>query len=117
MVNKRNIGSIYEQKACMYLRDNGYRILEVNYHCRFGEIDIIASKGGIITFIEVKYRKEKSMVHPLESVGFAKQKVISKCAKYYLTTKYRLNSSCQFDVIGFEGEDMAHIMNAFEYIG
>lgn len=117
MVNKRSLGGEYEKKACQYLVDNGYILLEMNYHCRFGEIDIIARKNGVITFVEVKYRKNKSMVSPLESVGYSKQKVISKCAKYYLTIKHFLNYGCQFDVIGFDGEEMSHVENAFEYIG
>ncbi len=117
MVNKRKIGSIYEQIACDYLKNQGYRIIHNNYHCRFGEIDIIAKKDDIITFIEVKYRKKKSMVNALESVGFAKQVVISKCAKYFLTVSGLLNQNCRFDVIGFDGEELKHIENAFEYIG
>lgn len=117
MTNKRKVGSDYENIACDYLRDNGYLILENNYHCRFGEIDIIAMKDAIIIFVEVKYRKNSSMVHALESVGYAKQVVISKCAKYYLMVKRKLDQGCQFDVIGFEGEELIHIQNAFEYIG
>lgn len=116
MINKRNLGNSYEQKASKYLKDNGYHILCENYYCRFGEIDIIARKDGVIIFVEVKYRNANSMVNSLEAVGYAKQKVISKCAKYYLTVKRCLNSACRFDVIGFQGEKIIHIENAFEYI-
>lgn len=117
MVNKRKVGSNYEQIASEYLLDHGYTILVNNYHCKFGELDIIAKKDDIITFVEVKYRKTKSMVDALESVGYRKQVVISKCAKYFLTVSRLLNQACQFDVIGFDGEELVHIKNAFEYIG
>lgn len=117
MTNRRKIGGNYEIKACEYLESKGYTVLENNYHCRFGELDIIARKGDTIIFVEVKYRKSKSMVHALESVGYSKQLVISNCAKYYLTVSKLFNSACQFDVIGFEGEELIHVKNAFEYIG
>lgn len=115
--NKRSLGGEYEQLAGAYLVNKGYQILEYNFRCRFGEIDLILLDNNTIVFVEVKYRKSKSMVHSLESVGYKKQIVISKCAKYYLMKKANLHRSCRFDVIGFEGDKLIHIENAFDYIG
>ena len=57
--NKRMEGSRYEQLAARYLEQKGMDVLELNYRCRTGEIDIIARDGGYLVFVEVKYRKTK----------------------------------------------------------
>ena len=114
MENKRQIGSDYEQKAVQYLQDNGYRILEKNYRNRSGEIDIIATKGGNLIFVEVKYRTTNIYGHPLEAVNWRKQQQIRKVARIYLMCHGRSEwTPCRFDVIAFEGENMTHIKNAF----
>ena len=55
-MNKRQLGTVYEQKAAAYLQQQGYEILECNFRCRIGEIDIIAREGEYLCFVEVKYR-------------------------------------------------------------
>ena len=57
--NKRMEGSRYEKLAARYLEQKGMDILELNYRCRTGEIDIIARDGEYLVFVEVKYRKTK----------------------------------------------------------
>ena len=114
MENKRQIGSDYEQKAMQYLQDCGYRILEKNYRNRSGEIDIIATKGGNLIFVEVKYRTTSMYGHPLEAVNWRKQKQIRKVAQFYLMCHGQSEwTPCRFDVIAFEGEKITHIENAF----
>lgn len=54
-MNKRNIGSLYEEKAVEYLKNNGFTVIVKNFRCPKGEIDIIAIKEDILRFIEVKY--------------------------------------------------------------
>lgn len=114
MENKRQIGSIYEQKAVAYLHKNGYSILECNFRNRSGEIDIIAQKNGYICFVEVKYRTTNTYGNPLEAVNDKKQSQIRKVAQYYLM-RHGLHewTPCRFDVIAFEGEKLTHIENAF----
>lgn len=114
--NKRTVGTSYEQTAGMYLRQKGLQILEYNYRCRFGEIDIIAKDNDYIVFCEVKYRNGCKSGHPLEAVDGRKQAVISKCAQYYLWTSGNLEMPCRFDVIGILDEEIFHIQNAFEYL-
>lgn len=113
-VNKRQMGTSYEIKAEEYLMQKGYHILERNFRSRSGEIDIIAKDGEYFCFIEVKYRTTRDYGSPLEAVDYRKQNQIRKVAQYYLM-KNKLSewTPCRFDVIGFEGEQMVHLENAF----
>lgn len=115
--NKRRIGARCEQEAGAYLEKQGYRIVRYNFRCRTGEIDIIAWDGEYLVFCEVKYRSGTATGHPLEAVGLKKQKVISKCAAYYLVTEHLGDVPCRFDVVGIEGNKITLVKNAFEYAG
>ena len=64
MTDKRLLGAFGEQRAALFLRENGYRILSANFRCEGGEIDVIAEKDGIICFVEVKTRTEGAMLPP-----------------------------------------------------
>ena len=75
-MNKRSVGSIYEQLAAEQLINMGYRVLIRNYRNRYGEIDIIARDGDTICFCEVKYRRDNGCGSALEAVGYSKQKRI-----------------------------------------
>ena len=114
MENKRLIGASYEVKAEEYLISKGYRILERNFRNRGGEIDIIAKKDEYFCFIEVKYRATDAYGSPFEAVDYRKQSQIRKVANYYLM-KNKLSewTPCRFDVIGFVGDELTHIENAF----
>lgn len=117
--NKRRLGSQYEHLAGFYLEKQGYVIIEYNWHCRSGEIDIIARDGAYLVFCEVKYRRTISAGHPLEAVDVRKQRVISRCANVYLTQKGLFDIPCRFDVIGILGEspyELTHVKDAFDYI-
>lgn len=115
--NNRKIGTFYEQKAGEYLESQGYQILEYNYRCRRGEIDIIARDGAYLVFCEVKYRKQTTAGNPLEAVTVRKQKIISQCALYYIVTHHLEHQPCRFDVVGVLADDITLIQNAFEYAG
>ncbi len=110
--NKRKTGTKYEKYASEYLKTRGYKILELNYRCHAGEIDIIADYEGCLVFCEVKYRYRKNTA--LEAVDERKQIKISRTALYYLTEKHIVNKECRFDVIGIEDKRINHIENAFE---
>lgn len=114
--NSRKIGNLYERKAAEYLEKQGLTILERNYRCRQGEIDLIAQDKGYLVFVEVKYRSGKSAGDSLEAVDQRKQKVISEVARYYLAVKCHSSEiPCRFDVIGIDGERSSWIKNAFEW--
>ena len=78
----RRLGLYGEDLACKYLQANGYTILERNFRCRrFGEIDIVASKAGVLSFIEVKTRCSSRYGKPVEAVTLAKQRHLDRVAQ------------------------------------
>lgn len=112
--NKRQIGALWEQAALAYLVENGYEILETNYRCKIGEIDIIGKNDGYLTFIEVKYRKNSSMGSPFEAINPVKQNTIRKTASYYmLCHNLGTNTACRFDAVGILGTEITLIKDAF----
>ena len=86
-MNRREIGAEYEQKAVRYLESVGYRVLERNYRCRLGEIDIIAMQDGYLCFVEVKYRGSHGQGYPEEAVNHRKQQKIIQTAEVYMKKK------------------------------
>lgn len=111
--NKRKTGAMYERAAGVYLEQIGYKVLEYNYRCRSGEIDIVAMDKDYLVFCEVKYRSDGKKGTPLEAVDVRKQKILFLCAMHYLKERHLENVPCRFDVIGIEGEETTHIKNAF----
>lgn len=114
--NKRETGSEYEKIAGEYLEKSGYQILEYNFRCRTGEIDIIARDGIYLVFCEVKYRSTEEKGHPFEAVSYMKQKKISKCAMYYLKKKGLYEVPCRFDVIGILDGNIQLLKHAFDFV-
>lgn len=113
-MNNRRVGAEKETLAAEYLEKSGYRILERNFYCRMGEIDIIARENDTLVFVEVKYRKAAGYGMPEEAVSTIKQKKIYKAAMYYIyKCKKSLDEPCRFDVIAVEGEEIRHYKNAF----
>lgn len=116
--NSRVVGSVYEKFAGEYLASLGYEILEYNFRCRSGEIDIVAKEGRYLVFVEVKYRDSGNSGSPLEAVTVKKQRTISKVASYYcLTHGCGEETPCRFDVVGVLGGEITLLRNAFEYQG
>ena len=112
--NKRTLGSRYEQMAADFLREQGAVIVEKNYRCRHGEIDLIVRDGRYLVFVEVKYRSSGRMGDPAEAVHYYKQQRIRQTARYYLySRRYGENTPCRFDVISILGDRIHWIRNAF----
>ncbi|MBI1911544.1 MAG: YraN family protein [Deltaproteobacteria bacterium] len=91
-----------EEEAERILKKQGYKIIEKNYRCRFGEIDIIAKDGDTIAFVEVKTRVNDRFGSPKSSVDYRKQKHITNASAYYLNEKGLDDSSVRFDVVSLE---------------
>ncbi len=118
MENRRRVGTFYEKQAAEYLKGLGYKILEQNFRCRLGEIDLIAEDGNVLVFLEVKYRRNARYGAPAEAVTLSKQKTICQTADYYrMSQKVPENRSCRFDVIAIEGTQTKIYKNAFPYRG
>ena len=73
-----------EEKTCEYLKMHGYRVIERNFRCRTGEVDIIALKGDTVHFVEVKTRSNTGYGFPAESVTREKQRRLLLAAKYFM---------------------------------
>lgn len=117
MKNQRQIGGEYEQIAGRYLESCGYQILEYNFRCHYGEVDIIAKHGEYVVFVEVKYRSSNKYGMPLEAITRRKQQTISKCAQVYLYRKHLGDAAVRFDVVGILGDEIEVIQNAFSFAG
>lgn len=115
---RKTLGVRGEEIARDYLRKLNYRIVEVNYRCRCGEIDIIARDSSTLVFIEVKTRRTATYGPPQLSVTPFKQRQISKAALTYLVKNRLETANARFDVIGIrlsEGSPkLDHIRNAFD---
>jgi putative endonuclease len=99
MYARHVIGKEGENIAVKFLIQKGYKIIERNFQCRQGEIDIIASDKNEIVIIEVKTRKCLKYGKPAEAVNENKQKHIYKAAEYYLYIKNLEKKYVRIDVI------------------
>ena len=116
MQNNRKVGDAQETRAVFELEKLGYKILQKNFRCRIGEIDMIALHKGYLVFIEVKYRKNRRAGYAAEAVNWKKQQIISRVADYYIRTHCRKIPSCRFDVVALDGDGVTIYENAFEYV-
>lgn len=112
--NRRKVGTAYEKEAVLFLQKKGYDILEQNYYCKYGEIDIVAKESGYLVFVEVKYRRSSGMGRPESAVNYKKRKHIIESARYYMYDKYKRDDiPSRFDVVAIQGELIHLIKNAF----
>ena len=93
----RQSGTWGEAEVAVWLRKHGYELLAHSYHCRFGEIDLIARKKGVISFVEVKLRSSVQYGLPREAVNARKQEKLRKTALCYLGER-ELDCPVRFDV-------------------
>ena len=118
MYIKKEIGNFGENIAEYYLKQNGYIILDRNFECRQGEIDIIALDKKEIVFIEVKTRRNNKYGTPSEAVNKIKQKHMLQAIKYYLYIRNLSEEFIRIDVIEVYIKDnvnkVNHIKQAFE---
>jgi putative endonuclease len=94
----RKKGRAAEQVAADYLESRGYRIVERNFQCAIGEIDIIAHHNGDLVFIEVRSGSSPRTVNPAYSINRTKQNKIAHVAQYYLS-RFRNVPPARFDVV------------------
>ena len=106
MVDKKVLGRKGEDRAVLYLKNNGYRILERNFKNKLGEIDIIAQHQDCICFVEVRARSGGlSHGDALESVGPIKQRRLSKLAVSFLKARDLWGRKARFDVVSVSLSD------------
>ncbi len=113
------LGERGETAACVFLKKNGYEILEKNYKCKIGEIDVIARRQGRLAFVEIKTRTSAQFGAPQEAVDLRKQEKIFKVAQWYMKEKKLVKTPVAFDVVAVlwkEGQapEMRLFADAFE---
>lgn len=114
--NRRAAGAGQEERAARWLEEQGFQILERNFYCRLGEIDLIAREGNCLVFLEVKYRKDRRAGYPAEAVDGRKQRKISRAAAYYChRNRVPETQACRFDVVSILGDQVELIRDAFAY--
>lgn len=112
------LGQEGERLAERYLRKKGYKLVERNYRCAVGELDLIVLDRRIVVFVEVKTRTGHGFGSPLEAVEFRKQRKMIQAAQFFLSAKGLQQREARFDVIGISwlGREpvLEHIENAFD---
>lgn len=113
-----SLGKKGEELALAQLKEMKYKILEKNYKCPLGEMDIIAREKDTLVFVEVKTRTTKDFGGPAAAVDARKQRQLSKVALHYLNQKKLNNVPARFDVVAVElftfPPHIEVIRNAFE---
>ena len=116
---KKFSGRKGEDLACVFLEKNGYRILERNFRCKMGEIDIVAAKEDSLCFVEVKARTRTDYGMPRDAVDRRKQQKLLRTAQLYLKLHpgYAQRFSPRMDIVEIlyreEGPYVRHTPNAF----
>ena len=101
-MKRRDTGILGEKLAKDFLKKRGYRILETNYRCPEGEIDIVAKHKDFLVFIEVRTKKSLEFGSPEESITPAKKERMKATAAYYQQTHHDLPPLWRIDVVAVE---------------
>lgn len=120
-ITRKQLGALGEQYAFEHLSQQGYRVLERNWRCRTGEIDLIAWDGALLVFVEVRTRSggSGSFGTPQESVDYRKQLQVMETAQLYVHSRQLQQHQLRFDVVSVitdkdgNKQSLDHIMNAF----
>ncbi|AFI83840.1 YraN family protein [Methylophaga nitratireducenticrescens] len=116
MAEHLHSGRQAEQLACDYLKKQGLKLIQRNFHCRRGEIDLIMQDGKTLVFIEVRYRRNAYHGSALESITGSKQSRIIITAQHYLMQS-GWSDNCRFDAIAItatQPDQILWIRDAFQ---
>lgn len=120
MNTRQQLGKQGERIATRYLQEHGYIILEKNYRCAFGEIDVIAQKDNLYVFVEVKTRYSKKYGLPQAAVNKKKRVTLQKVGWFYLKSHAQKNVKIRFDCVAIILDKVSgnilyfnHIQNIF----
>lgn len=116
--DRGRVGTFGESVAVRALKNAGYKILDINYRCKLGEIDVIAREGGTLVFVEVKARRSNRFGNPKMAVTQKKQRKVSMVALEYLKRNGISDEKARFDVVAVSlrssQPDVEIIRNAFD---
>lgn len=119
MTTRAALGQAAEELACTYLQHSGLTLLQRNYRCRRGELDLVMRQDDTIVFVEVRYRSPSAFANGLASVDRHKQARLLAAAQHYLQQHPdAARRPCRFDVVAItpeRGENHVEwIINAIE---
>ena len=101
----RSTGNRFEDLALAYAQRSGLELIDRNYTCRHGEIDLIMRDGEVIVFLEVRYRRSSRFVSATDSVGAAKRTRLITTASLFLQAHHEFaRRACRFDVVAISGD-------------
>lgn len=109
---KRRLGFWGERRAAQYLKSEGYSVIERNFRCPFGEVDLIAEKGDVLAFIEVKTRSNENYGAPNEAVDGRRKQRYKNCVRFYFANR-EIDKTVRFDIIEITKQGINHLENAF----
>lgn len=98
-------GAAGEDAALAFLQKQGCKLLARNWHCPFGEIDLIVKNGNTILFVEVKYRKNSGFGGAAYSITPAKLLKLQKSAEHYLQQHRLSHAACRLDAVLIQGNE------------
>lgn len=107
------VGATGEDRAVDHLVRKGYRIVERNYRCKVGELDVIARDGGVLVFVEVRSRRSSEYGNALDAVSWHKRRKVTRVAMAYLTARKPRFVEARFDVVAITGNELVHIKDAW----
>jgi putative endonuclease len=113
MATTIEVGATAEARASRLLVRSGYRIVEQNFRCGAGELDIIARDGEVLCFIEVRSRGNGEHGHAAEMVDGRKQAQVARVAMAYIGLRNPRFDESRFDVVAITGSDELLIRDAF----
>lgn len=100
---KKLLGARGEDLAVRYLRKKGYKVIERNYHCPWGEIDLVARERDTLVFIEIKSRSSSEFGLPQDAVDRFKQRKLIQVARAYIHEHHvRESIMARFDVVAIQ---------------
>lgn len=104
-------GQAGEERALEYLSGHGLALVERNFRCKVGEIDLVMQDQGSLVFVEVRRRESRDYGGAIASVTPAKQRRMVRAAQFYLL-RYRSVPPCRFDVVAIDGDRLNWLRNA-----
>ena len=113
--SRSSSGALAEQLAAQFLQRHGLKLLQQNYRCRFGEIDLILQDGDVLVFAEVRLRSRGDFGGAAASINAAKQGKLVRAAQHYLATLAHI-PPCRFDAVllqALDGSDIEWLRGAF----
>lgn len=120
-LRERRSGARGEELACRELQRSGFEILERNWRCRSGEVDIVARDGGVTVFVEVKERTGESHGKGFEAVTYGKRRRIVRASRLYAAARGIYETPIRYDVISIdwsgESPGIRHDRGAFDSEG